>query len=210
MFSKRLKELRIEKELSQSELARDLKLSNRTISMYEHGNSEPSIKTLINIAHYFNVTTDYLVGLSDIKRTDINRLYIAKYLGLTEKSIEQLHLFRELSVKANDSEYEYYETARHSALALDTINLLLDSGYELLSNITYYLHFSATHFKSVYNDSPYAFAPISELELWDEFSDISYSDDWDLWSNALLVLINNELTNHRHRIHSEYRAKKKD
>ena len=64
---KRLTLLRKEKGLSQVELSKELGISQQSISKYENGTREPDNKTLINIANYFNVTTDYLLGTSDIK-----------------------------------------------------------------------------------------------------------------------------------------------
>lgn len=61
----RLKTLRTERKLSQKQLAIDLKTTNSSICDWENGRSEPNIETLINIAKYFNVTTDYLLGLED-------------------------------------------------------------------------------------------------------------------------------------------------
>ena len=65
LFKERLKELRIEKKLSQAELAKELKVSQRSISSWETGFREPDFKTLSRIALFFDVTTDYLLGLSD-------------------------------------------------------------------------------------------------------------------------------------------------
>ncbi|MED9903574.1 MAG: helix-turn-helix transcriptional regulator [Lachnospiraceae bacterium] len=90
MFAQRLKQLRTERQVSQSELATVLNISNRTISMYEQGNSEPNVETLIKIANYFNVTTDYLIGLSEGKTTDLQKLY--EEIGLSEASIDYLKM----------------------------------------------------------------------------------------------------------------------
>ncbi|MDE7082883.1 MAG: helix-turn-helix domain-containing protein [Clostridia bacterium] len=62
-FQERLKELRNEKELSQQELAKELKVSQRSISSWETGFRQPDFETLSLIAKYFDVTTDYLLGL---------------------------------------------------------------------------------------------------------------------------------------------------
>lgn len=60
-FSKALKTLRMKVGISQQELAKELKISNSAISMYERGEREPDFKTLESIAKYFNVTIDYLI-----------------------------------------------------------------------------------------------------------------------------------------------------
>ncbi len=65
LFNERLKELRIEKDLSQTELAKELNVSQRSISSWETGFRQPDFETLEQLAKYFGVTTDYLLGLSD-------------------------------------------------------------------------------------------------------------------------------------------------
>ena len=65
-FAENIKELREQKDISQRELASDLKVSQRVISYWERGDSEPNLETLCRIANYFDVTVDYLVGRSDL------------------------------------------------------------------------------------------------------------------------------------------------
>lgn len=74
MFSERLKALRTKKCLTQNELANELGISNKTVSVYEKGTSLPSIETLENIATYFKVTIDYLVGYSDEPNPKFDKL----------------------------------------------------------------------------------------------------------------------------------------
>ena len=66
-FSTRLKELRTDNDMLQSDLAEKLNLKSSAISKYEKGLTQPSIETIIKLADIFNVTVDYLVGASDIK-----------------------------------------------------------------------------------------------------------------------------------------------
>ena len=61
----RLKELRAEKGIGQNKLAKDLSLSNASISKWETGKQEPSASALLKLAQYFNVSVDYILGLSD-------------------------------------------------------------------------------------------------------------------------------------------------
>lgn len=63
-FSKRFKELRINHNLSQQELAGQLGISKSSVNMYERGEREPGLVTLEKIADYFNVDMDYLLGTS--------------------------------------------------------------------------------------------------------------------------------------------------
>lgn len=59
MFEDRLKKLRVARGLSQSQLAEELGLLQKTYCNYERNEREPSSNTLIKIAVYFGVTLDY-------------------------------------------------------------------------------------------------------------------------------------------------------
>lgn len=65
MVNFRLKELRRQKHLSQVRLAMELNLSQNSISRYETMEREAGYETLIQIADYFHVSLDYLLGRSD-------------------------------------------------------------------------------------------------------------------------------------------------
>ena len=65
IFAERLKELREEKNISLNVLAKEIGTSAMAISRWERQLRTPNIEDLKNIAIYFGVTTDYLVGLED-------------------------------------------------------------------------------------------------------------------------------------------------
>ncbi len=65
-LSKTLKQLRTQRGLGQKELATALHCSVPTISAYETGRNEPDLDTLIAIAGFYDVSTDYLLGLTDL------------------------------------------------------------------------------------------------------------------------------------------------
>lgn len=62
MFNTRLRILRQQYGLTQSELAKQLGVSTSTIGMYEQGRREPDHKTLLIICKLFGISTDYLLG----------------------------------------------------------------------------------------------------------------------------------------------------
>ena len=64
-FSERLKELRLEKSLTQVELSKKTGISQAGIAKWETGDRSPSIDCLIALAKFFKVSIDYLVGLED-------------------------------------------------------------------------------------------------------------------------------------------------
>ena len=65
IFCERLRELRIEKNMGQIELANALSVSKGIISLWENGLREPKLSNLIVLAQYFQVSIDYLVGLEN-------------------------------------------------------------------------------------------------------------------------------------------------
>lgn len=70
MFSKRLKMLREEKGLTQKEVATVLGVAPSTYTLYEGGKREPGFSTLCKLSQYFNVSTDFLLGMSSVKNKD--------------------------------------------------------------------------------------------------------------------------------------------
>lgn len=58
----RLKELRTKNKLTQQDIALRLNIARSTYNGYEQNFSEPNIETLSNLADYYNVSLDYLVG----------------------------------------------------------------------------------------------------------------------------------------------------
>ncbi len=65
MFKERLKELRTDKNLTFEELSKVTGLSKSALNYWENGVRIPSAQAVIILAKYFNVTTDYLLGLED-------------------------------------------------------------------------------------------------------------------------------------------------
>ena len=64
-FSEKLKELREEKNLKQSDLGKLLSVDQSTICTWETGSREPDFEMLVKLAKLFDVTTDYLLGVED-------------------------------------------------------------------------------------------------------------------------------------------------
>ncbi|MDC7290218.1 helix-turn-helix domain-containing protein [Blautia schinkii] len=86
----RLKELREQRRLNQEGLALKFNVSQSTISAYEVGDRVPDLETLISIANFFNVSLDYLAGLSDLKQP-------IKQSDLSADELEHLYIYRQLN-----------------------------------------------------------------------------------------------------------------
>ena len=64
-IGKTISQLRKERKISQETLAKDLNIVRSTLACYETDRSHVPYELLVKIAKYFDVTTDYLLGLED-------------------------------------------------------------------------------------------------------------------------------------------------
>ena len=64
-IAKRLKQIRLEKKLSQNEVALGIGVDISSISYWESGRYEPKATYIYRLANFFNVSSDYLLGLED-------------------------------------------------------------------------------------------------------------------------------------------------
>ncbi|WP_455500923.1 helix-turn-helix domain-containing protein [Gemmiger sp.] len=64
-FATNFKKLRLEKDLSQAELARQLGISKSSVNMYERGERKPDFELAERISDYFCVDLTYLLGITD-------------------------------------------------------------------------------------------------------------------------------------------------
>ena len=68
MFYKRIAELRVDNDKTQQEIA-DLLICNKQVyARYERGEREIPTSMLIQLARYYRVNMDYLIGLTDVKK----------------------------------------------------------------------------------------------------------------------------------------------
>ncbi len=71
-MASRIKEVRESRHVIQEIVANEIGVTQQTFSKYERDITNIKVDVLIKLAEYFNVTTDYLLGLSDVKR-DLQR-----------------------------------------------------------------------------------------------------------------------------------------
>ena len=102
MFGERIKELRKNKGLSQEELGEYFSISGPAVSKWESGLSEPDNLTLIKLSNFFGVSTDYLLGKSDLiaekemevlKQLLIRNGFMKSNEDLTQEQMEKLLKF---------------------------------------------------------------------------------------------------------------------
>lgn len=101
-----LAELRKDKHLLQKDLADFLNISIGTVSNYETGAHEPDFETLCKLADFFQVSTDYLLGRTDLPY-DVKKLSEPIRNGITISDIT--HTLLNMSRENLDSVLEYME-----------------------------------------------------------------------------------------------------
>lgn len=89
-FSSRLFLLRKNGNLTQDELSNFVGIERATIAKYETQKRIPSYEHLVLLAYHFNVSTDYLLGLSDVSTYDVSAISASKYTGLSEKALNTI------------------------------------------------------------------------------------------------------------------------
>jgi transcriptional regulator with XRE-family HTH domain len=66
MFAERLRELREQRGMTQKDLAQKMGVTDAAVGMWERGQREPGLITLRHLAELFGVSTDYLLGRTDL------------------------------------------------------------------------------------------------------------------------------------------------
>ncbi len=61
----RLRDLREDMDLTQDQLVKILQMHKTTYTNYEQGKREPPFELIIKLAKFYNVSTDYIAGLTD-------------------------------------------------------------------------------------------------------------------------------------------------
>lgn len=119
-FSEILKKLRLKNGLTQSQLSDSLGLNaKQTISDYENEKSQPNIEMLIKISEFFNVSTDFLLGKTNIERNHI-----------IEKPITLFDFFKE-APSEEDKDFE------------KGIAKIINKFYDVINYCTKYERFNA-------------------------------------------------------------------
>ena len=94
-FPTRLRVLLAEQRTSRQTLASYLDVTSQTVGAYCDGTSYPSIDNLIKISQFFCVSTDYLLGLSDIRSTDNNIRTVCATTGLSVDAVASICTIKE-------------------------------------------------------------------------------------------------------------------
>ena len=96
-FCKRLQQLMKETQTNQQMLADAVGVSRQAIGKYADGVNLPTIDKLAKLSEFFNVSTDYLMGMATIKSPEIDDIAIHMKLGLSQTAIGTLQFYNSFS-----------------------------------------------------------------------------------------------------------------
>lgn len=129
------------KGVKQKELAQQIGVTDNTISYFCSGSRTPNIEMLISIARALNVSSDYLLGLSDVITPSTDLQAVVAYTGLSEDNVATLHTHKFASAFDPPLIYNEARSIKGDELFLDCANDLLDAMYENVNTLlaNYYL-----------------------------------------------------------------------
>lgn len=83
-FASRLKQLRLNKNLRQEQVANLIGVNKSAISTYENNTRQPSFEILVRLDTLYRVSTDYLLGRTDSRSLDLSGLTDAEAAAVSE------------------------------------------------------------------------------------------------------------------------------
>ena len=112
-IAEKLVELRTSKGVTQEDVAQSLSISNKTASKWENGASTPDLPMVIELAKYYGVTTDTLLGLSEDKKQSTTEEIRSLFKGLDrrESVLKAFETIRSLVPTMYGTVSKYYDDA---------------------------------------------------------------------------------------------------
>ena len=177
-FPTRLRELLAPKGVTITALADKLEISRQAVSQYQDGSTQPNLQSLAEIAKYFGVSTDWLLGLTDMRTPNMDVRAIANYTHLSDKAIERLNSLT--AIEGGDM-YLIMLSAMIESLEL----------YRLIGQIRYYIDRLA-EYEASSKDDPAAF-DAAEYKIASERYGVTYS--FEKLLNDVLERLSGKYTN---------------
>ena len=112
-IAEKLVELRTSKGVTQEDVAQNLSISNKTVSKWENGASTPDLPMVVELAKYYGVTTDTLLGLSEDKKQSTSEEIRSLFEGLDrrESVLKAFETIRSLVPTMYGTVSKYYDDA---------------------------------------------------------------------------------------------------
>jgi transcriptional regulator with XRE-family HTH domain len=119
--------------IKQKELAKELGVKDNVVSYWCSGKRTPNTEQIIKISKMLNISSDYLLGLSDAATSDKNLQSVCDYVGLRISTIKKLHYLSKHNILQCDKEnftYYYEELSDDEFEELQKAKLDINKTYQ--------------------------------------------------------------------------------
>lgn len=148
LFPTQLRKLRGEKGVSQDTLSKVIGVSKSTIGLWETGDTLPDAKSVRDLAEYFGVSADFILGLSREKSKDMETRAVCDYTGLSACAVRSLHV---------EKPYREREFPSVKMFSIRLINKIAEDDGVILNDLAWKAGLSALVDKKFEGESnPYA------------------------------------------------------
>lgn len=143
LLSELLQDVKIANGIIQDNVAKSIGVSRQALGKWANGETVPDILDLKKLAKYFDVSADYLLGLTENATTDTDLKAVCDYTGLSEDAVNSVKRFKDIFLSLKDKEVD-----RDAYLRLlneyDVYNWLLSTNYisEIASELEVVLYSS--------------------------------------------------------------------
>ena len=160
-------------DTTQEKLASYCGVQRQSIAQWKDGKTKPDIVSLKRIAEFFNVSTDYLLGLTECPTSDKDEAFICEYTGLSADAVNKLNFILDLHYDMQNGTNDYYKRKGEIITNFNFLNYLIcdENFIALLYTISDYLYSYARceYIKNTYPNLDYR--PLEErvvTALFDE------------------------------------------
>lgn len=165
-FSNRnLREAIDNSRMTREQIADKVQCDTSSITKYYNGDRYPKTDVIIKLAKLFNVSTDYLLGVTDVATTDKDLKFVCDYTGLKEETIKLL-IFEQNEHKNNLSSYNAFDETLHSIIVL---------YFEKLYELFYDFQHSLSCLRQ--NSEHYTNFVTSEIQNFQKLADVVNKND---------------------------------
>lgn len=200
LLSELLQKVKTEKGIIQDDVAKAIGVSRQALGKWANGETVPDILDLKKLAIYFDVSADYLLGLTDNKTLDITVKAICEYTGLSEDAIEELHFTFDSIFHQKFFEFKDYEHDIKELLKTLSWLIVEQHVYKIIEHISLIKEYSQQYLSLKDKIGNIGLYPIddkiaeqTELNNLRKLQEIEKSIDFERY---MLVKLSEKLSNH--------------
>ena len=199
-FPQRFSSLMLSQNVTQKTIAEVCGVQRQSVSGWMNGNTRPDILSLVEIAKYFNVSTDYLLGLTDYKTDSKATRELCSTLGLSEEAVKILSAddtstiakqWKAL-VPTEQSDYLGGVSEDDDETAEETLRLLFD---DIADNVSFVFNrlieemIDTQTFNMEHDEEDYFMPEKSLIDCLTDFYDCSYTEGFRTYTNEQEIIL---------------------